>query len=150
MLSAEDYEQEELNPLAEEGFELMGAAFEVHRVVRGGLLEEVYQESLQEELRLRGIPFAPKQELAVYYKGKELRQRYIPDLHVHGEIVAELKAVRALAPEHVAQLLNYLRLARKPVGYLINFGPLGKVEWKRYVLREFVQPRMLQKRADRR
>ena len=53
MLSAEDYEpEEELNPLAEDGFELMGAAFEVHRVVRGGLLEEVYQQSLEEELQL--------------------------------------------------------------------------------------------------
>jgi GxxExxY protein len=151
MLSAEDYEpEEELNPLAEEGFELMGAAFEVHRVVRGGLLEEVYQQSLEEELQLRGIPFVPQQELAVFYKGKELRLRYIPDLYVHGEIVVELKSVRALAPEHVAQLLNYMRLSRKAVGYLINFGPLGKVEWRRYVLREFVEPWMLQKRADRR
>lgn len=151
MLSAEDYETEEgLNPLAEEGFELMGAAFEVHRVVRGGLLEEVYQESLEEELRLRRIPFASKQELAVFYKGKELRQRYIPDLYVHGEIVVELKSVRSLAPEHVAQLLNYMRLARKAVGYLINFGPLGKVEWRRFVLREFVQPWMLVPKSERR
>jgi len=46
--------------------------------------------------------------------------------------------------------LNYMRLSRKAVGYLINFDPLGKVEWRRYVLREFVQPWMLQKRADRR
>lgn len=150
MLSAEDYEpEEEINPLAEEGFELMGAAFEVHRVVRGGLLEDIYQESLEEELRLRGIPYLPRQELAVFYKGKELRQRYLPDLYVHEEIVVELKAVRAIIPEHVAQLLNYMRLARKSVGYLINFGPLGKVEWRRFVLREFVQPWMLQKREDR-
>jgi GxxExxY protein len=151
MLTTDDYvTEEEFNPLADEGFELMGAAFEVHRVVRGGLLEEVYQESFEEELRLRGIPFVPRQELAVFYKGRELRQRYIPDLYVHGEIVVELKSVRALASEHVAQLLNYLRLARKPVGYLINFGPLGKVEWKRFVLREFVQPWMLLPRGDRR
>ena len=119
-------------------------------MVRGGLLEEVYQESLEEELLLRRIPFVRKQELAVFYKGKELRQRYIPDLYVHCEIIVELKSVRALGTEHIAQLLNYMRLARKPVGYLINFGPLGKVEWKRFVLREFVQPWMLQKRADRR
>lgn len=151
MLSVQDYEpDDELNPLAEEGFALMGAVFEVHRVVRGGLLEEVYQESLEEELKLRGIDFVRKQELAVFYKGRELRQRYIPDLYVHGQIIVELKAVKALAPEHVAQLLNYMRLARKAVGYLINFGPLGKVEWKRFVLRELVEPWMLQKRADRR
>ena len=151
MLSAEDYEsEEEINPLAEEGFELMSAAFEVHKIIRGGLLEDIYQECLEEELRLRGVPFTPRQELAVFYKGRELRQRYIPDLYVHGEIVVELKSARALAPEHTAQLLNYMRLARKPLGYLINFGPLGKVEWRRFVLREFVQSWMLLKREDRR
>ena len=150
MLSSDDFEPEdEFNPLAEEGFELMGAAFEVHRVIRGGLLEEIYQESLEEELRLRAIPFLARQELAVFYKGRELRQRYIPDLYVHSEIVTELKSVRALAPEHVAQLLNYMRLARKPVGYLINFGPLGKVEWRRLILKEFIQPWMLVRREDR-
>lgn len=150
MLRAGDYELEtDVSPLVEEGFELMGAAFEVHRIVRGGLLEEVYQESLEEELYLRGIPFVSRQELAVFYKGKELRQRYIPDLFTHGEIVVELKSVKALIAEHVAQLLNYMRLARKPVGYLINFGPLGKLEWKRFVLREFVQPWMVKRREDR-
>jgi GxxExxY protein len=150
MLSADDFEPEEdLNPLAEEGFELMGAAFEVHREIRGGLLEDIYQESFEEELRLRGIPFTARQELAVFYKGRELRQRYIPDLYAHSEIVVELKSVRALATEHVAQLLNYMRLARKPVGYLINFGPLGKVEWRRFVLKEFIQPWMLLRREDR-
>ncbi len=105
MLSADDFESEEeedLHPLAEEGFELMGAAFEVHRVIRGGLLEDVYQESLEEELRLRGFPFTARHELAVFYKGRELRQRYIPDLYVHSEIVVEVKAVRALATEHIA------------------------------------------------
>lgn len=91
MLIAEDYQtEEELNPLVEEGFDLMGAVFEVHRVIRGGLLEDVYQESLEEELRLRGIPFLPRQELAIFYKGKELRQRYIPDLYTHDDIVVEL------------------------------------------------------------
>ena len=150
MLSSDDFElEEELNPLEEEGFELMGAAFEVHRVIRGGLLEDIYQESLEEELRPRAIPFTARQELAVFYKGRELRQRYIPDLYVYSEIVVELKSVRALAPEHVAQLLNYMRIARKPVGYLINFGPLGKVEWRRFVLKEFVQPWMFLKRKDR-
>jgi GxxExxY protein len=150
MLSDDDLESEEgLNPLAEEGFELMGAAFEVHREIRGGLLEDIYQESFEEELRLRAIPFTAKQELAVFYKGRELRQRYVPDLYVHSEIVVELKSVRALATEHVAQLLNYMRLARKPVGYLINFGPLGKVEWRRFALKQFIQPWMLLKRAER-
>jgi len=119
---------------AQEGYDLMAAAFAVHDENGGGLLEEIYQESFEIELSLRGIPFKAKQELAVFYKGRELKKRYIPDLYVFDGVIAELKAVSALLPEHEAQLINYMRLAKKPVGYLINFGPLKGVEWKRYVI----------------
>lgn len=125
-------------PFSEEGYALMGAAFEVHSQLGGGLLEEIYQESLQLELGMRGIPFVRKQELAVFYKGIELKKRYIPDLMVFGEIVVELKAVSSLIPEHEAQLINYMRITRKAVGYLINFAPTKKLEWKRFVLSEFI------------
>ena len=119
---------------SQEGYELMAAAFAVHNETGGGLLEEIYQESLELELNLRGIPFKAKQELACFYKGRQLKKHYIPDLFVYGGIIAELKAVSALTPEHEAQLINYLRLAKKPVGYLINFGPIKGVEWKRFVV----------------
>ncbi len=59
-------------PFAQEGYELVGAAFEVHNVQGGGLLEEIYQQSLELEFDLRSIPFRRKQELTIYYKGKEL------------------------------------------------------------------------------
>ncbi|MBL9117353.1 MAG: GxxExxY protein [Verrucomicrobiaceae bacterium] len=127
-------------PYAQEGYALMAAAFEVHRVIGGGLLEAVYQEALEQELTLRNIGFTAHQELAIFYKGTELRHRYIPDLFVHPEILVELKAVGQLIPEHEAQLLNYLRLAKKPVGYLINFAPLDKVEWKRFVISKHLPP----------
>lgn len=117
-----------------EGYDLMAAAFEVHRHNGGGLAEEVYQESLEIELELRGIPFRSKQEIAIFYKERELKRRYIPDLYVFDGIVVELKAVTVLTTEHEAQLLNYMRLTKKPVGYLINFGPLRGVEYKRMVL----------------
>jgi len=45
----------------------------------------------------------------------------------------------AFSPEHEAPLLNYMRITRQPVGYLINFGPVGKLEWKRFVLSEFLK-----------
>jgi len=122
----------------EEGYQLMGAAFEVYNENGSGLLEEIYQESLEIELGLRGIPFRSKQELAVFYKGRELQKRYIPDLHVFGGIVVELKAVTELAPEHEAQVLNYLRIARQPVGYLINFAHRDTFQWKRFVLSEII------------
>lgn len=125
-------------PFSREGYELMGAAFEVYNVVGFSLLEEVYQESLEIELELRGIPCQPREELILAYKGRQLRKRYIPDLYVHGGIVVELKSVSAIAPEHEAQLFNYLRIARKSVGYLINFGAKGDLEWKRFLLSEYV------------
>jgi len=125
-------------PYSQEGYQFMGAAFEVYNEVGYGLLEEVYQESLEIELGLRAIPFRPRAELPVVYKGRTLKKRYIPDLFVYDGIVAELKSVGKLAPEHEAQLMNYMRIARLPVGYLVNFGSRGELEWKRYVLSEFV------------
>lgn len=67
-------------PFSEEGYALMGAAFEVHNEIGGGLAEEIYQQSLEIELELRGIPFRVRQELKVFYKNRELSKRYIPDL----------------------------------------------------------------------
>ena len=115
----------------------MGAAFEVHREIGGGLAEEIYQEGLEWELGLQNIPFQSKAELRVYYKGHLLNKRYIPDLHVFDELVVELKAVKALTPEHEQQLLNYMHITKKPIGYLVNFGP-PSVEWKRFILQEYI------------
>jgi GxxExxY protein len=126
------------HPYAEEGYRLMGAAFEVHNVQGGGLLEEIYQQSLEIELSLQGIPFGSKQELAVFYKDQLLAKKYVPDLVVFGRVIAELKAVSTILPDHEAQLMNYLRITRQPVGYLINFGPIGKLEYKRMILSEYL------------
>ena len=125
-------------PFAQEGYELMGDAFEVHNVQGGGLVEEIYQQSLELELDLRGIPFRRKQELTVYYKEKQLGKKYIPDLFVFERIVVELKAVAALCPDHEAQIMNYMRITKQPIGYLINFGPIGKLQYKRFILSEFL------------
>ena len=114
----------------------MAAVFEVHREQGGGLSEDIYQESLEIELSLREIPFKPKRELSVSYKGRKLNKTYIPDLVVHDKIIVELKSVKELIPEFEAQLINYMRITRQPVGYLVNFGPIAKVQWKRFVLSE--------------
>lgn len=68
-----------------------------------------------------------------------LDKRYVPDLIVCTRIIAELKAVSAITPEHEAQLLNYMRVTRNPIGYLISFGPIRKLEYKRYILSEFLK-----------
>ena len=122
----------------EEGYKLMGAAFEVHNVQGYGMAEEIYQECLEIELELRGIPFKAKQELRCFYKGRELKKRYVPDLFVFDALIVELKAVTQLLPEHEAQLINYMRITKQPVGYLINFGSKGGLEWKRFILSELI------------
>ena len=67
-----------------------------------------------------------------------MNKTYIPDLHVCGEVVTELKALKALTPEHEQQLLNYMHITRKAIGYLINFRTKESVEWKRFVLNEYI------------
>jgi GxxExxY protein len=123
----------------DEGYKLMGAAFEVYNEQGCGLAEEIYQESFEIELESRGISFRPKQELKCFYKGRELKKRYVPDLFALECLVVELKSVSQLLPEHEAQLMNYLRITKQPVGYLINFGHKDALEWKRFILSEFIK-----------
>ena len=118
----------------EEGYKLMGAAFEVYNQLGYGMAEEVYQQCLEIELTLRGIPFRSKHELQLIYKEHPIETVYKPDLFVYEGIVVELKAVGELISDHEAQLFNYMRIARQPVGYLINFGHKGELQWKRFIL----------------
>ncbi len=67
------------------------------------------------------------------------RAKYRPDLLVFGEIVVELKAVMELCSDFEAQFFNYMRIARKQVGYLINYGRKGVLEWKRYQLDDLLR-----------
>ncbi|OHE78682.1 MAG: hypothetical protein A3G75_04360 [Verrucomicrobia bacterium RIFCSPLOWO2_12_FULL_64_8] len=118
----------------QEGYDLMAAVFDEYNEMGSGFLEEVYQESLEMELTDRGISFVSHPKLSLYYKGRPLKKQYEADLIVIGEIIVELKAAKALAPEHEAQLLNYLKATRKWVGYLVNFGSCPRLEWKRFVV----------------
>lgn len=99
------------------------AAIEVHRYHGGpGLLESVYEESLVEELRLRGISVQTQQAVPVYYKTKQLSSPLRLDLLVADEIIVECKATEKFNPVYKSQLLTYLRATSKRVGLLINFG----------------------------
>ena len=102
-------------------YNIIGAAMAVHSELNWGLLEPVYQEALHLELLDRGIANQREQEIQIYYKKHILEKMYKMDIVVD-DIIIELKSVTKLAPEHRAQLCNYLRLTRKPLGLLINFG----------------------------
>ena len=122
------------NLFEQEGYELMGAAFEVYNEPGSGFLEEVYQEALERVLIEKNIPYVAQPRLEVSFRGQPLSKYYVADFLAFGEIMVELKACRALAPEHEAQLLNELRATNKRVGYLINFGAFPKLQWSRRVL----------------
>jgi len=120
--------------LEAEGYGVMGAAFEVYNSMGNGFLEEVYQQCMEIELEGRRIPHTCQQELKLCYKNQPLRKTYIADMVAYDQIVIELKAVSALIPNHVAQLMNYLKASHRSVGYLINFGQPKQLEWRRIAL----------------
>lgn len=105
----------------EKVYQIIGAAMLVHRNLGGGLLEPIYNEALVMELEDRGIKGEPEKFLPCYYKKRLMKKYYKMDIVVD-DIVIELKSVQKLIPAHRAQLFNYLRLTRQPIGLLINFG----------------------------
>ena len=111
-------------------YTIIGSAMKVHSVLRWGLLEAVYTESLSLELAEQGIKNETEKKIPCYYKQHLLKKEYKIDLVVN-DIIVELKSVADIIPAHRAQLFNYLRLTKKPVGILINFGNV-KLQGERY------------------
>ena len=124
--SAKDVKEELL--FKQECYAIQGAIFDVYREMGCGFLEAVYQECLEKEFRLRQLPFEAQKELVLSYKGEQLAQTYKPDFICYDKIIVELKAVKEIAAEHKAQLLNYLKATGLELGLMVNFGAYPKVE----------------------
>ena len=92
-----------------ESYAIMGACFEVYKEKGCGFLEAVYQECLEMEFEMQGLLAVPQPRLELSYKGRLLKQKYVPDFICFGKIVVELKAVSAVNDEHRAQVHNQLR-----------------------------------------
>jgi GxxExxY protein len=118
----------------EETHKILGACFEVYKEKGCGFVEPVYQDCLEIELGLQGIPFQAQASLTLQYKGRPIRHTYEPDFICFEKIVGEIKAVTQLTDEHRAQLMNYLKATGLQVGLLVNFGHYPKVEYERFVL----------------
>ncbi|MCG8349111.1 MAG: GxxExxY protein [Chloroflexales bacterium] len=112
----------------DESYAIQGAIFDVYREMGCGFREGVYQECLEKEFHARGIPFEAQKELFIMYKGERLKKTYKPDFICYTRIIIELKAAKEIAPEHKAQLLNYLKATNLKLGLLVNFGSYPKVE----------------------
>jgi GxxExxY protein len=117
----------------DEVYQIIGACFDVHSTLGHGFLEAVYSEALAIELSKKGVPFEMNKELNIQYKDRVLHKRYYADLVVFEKIIIELKAIETLAPEHTAQVLNYLKATKMRLGLLINFGA-SKLQYERIIL----------------
>lgn len=100
---------------------IVGAAINVHRELGPGVLEKVYEVCLVEELIDIGLKVEAQKEIPIIYKGKALNECFRIDLLVEDRVIVELKAVENILPIHKAQILSYMKLAKKEVGLLINF-----------------------------
>ncbi len=97
-------------------------AYGVHEYFGNGLLEKVYEAALEHRLVKAGYSVERQKPLKIFDSDGYCVGDYIVDIFVNGSLIVELKAVKALAPEHLAQVLNYLKITRKPIGLLVNFG----------------------------
>lgn len=108
-------------------------SFAIHKYLRHGHLEKVYERALVHRLTKQGIEARPQEPLSIYDEDETLLGEYFADLFIEKSLVVELKAGSSVTSEHVAQLLGYLRSSRVENGLLINFGA-PRLSIKKYVL----------------
>ena len=118
--------------------QIIGAAFELHRVLGYGFLEKVYQKAMMVELERRGFSVISEAPSNVYFKDVCVGE-YFADLVVEGKVVVELKVAKDLNPYDEGQMINELLALRMDVGLLINFGR-GGVKFKRAINQQTHQP----------
>ena len=121
--------------LEEIGKEIVDSAYRVHKELGPGLLESVYEECMVHDLRRKGFNVQQEVALAIEFDGKVLTNKLRIDMLVESEVVVENKAAVEMYPLFESQLLTYLKVGRKRLGFLINDNvPLIKKGIKRFVV----------------
>ncbi len=105
--------------------------YKVYNKLGYGFLEKVYENAMMIEFRKEGIPAVSQSPIKVFYD-EEIIGEYNADLLVDNKVIVEIKAVKRLADEHEAQLLNYLKATEIEVGLLLNFGPKPEIKRKAF------------------
>lgn len=101
---------------------VVDSAFKVHVALGPGLLESVYEICLFHELKSRGFQIQRQYPISIEYNGIKFEEGFRADLIVENKVVVELKSVEKVIPAHKKQILTYIKLADKRLGFLINFG----------------------------
>jgi GxxExxY protein len=113
---------------------ILDSCITVHKEMGPGLLESIYELCLIRELEQRGLTTVSQVSIPLLYKGMELSKDFRIDILVENEIILEIKSVEILLPVHEAQIISYLKLSNKKLGFLINFNvSLLKNGFKRFV-----------------
>ncbi len=108
-------------------------SFDIHRYLRNGHLEKIYENALVHRLAKKGVKVEQRYPLAVLDEDGTVLGDYVADMFVDGRLIVELKVCKAIGNEHIAQLLGYLRASGIEHGLLINFGA-RRLEIKKYIL----------------
>ena len=105
----------------DENYAIVGLCMEVHRLLGCGLLEIVYKDALEIEFRNHNIPYQREREFSIEYKGIILPHKFYADFIVYDDIILEVKSVKEISNDHLAQTLNYMKLAESQIGIIANF-----------------------------
>jgi GxxExxY protein len=117
---------------------ILGCAFEVINELGAGFLESVYERAMLVAIEQKGLQVQAQRPIEVRFRERSVGEFYA-DLFVEQKVIVELKAVKAIAPEHQAQVINYLNATGIEVGLLINFGN-PRLEYKRFTRSKDFRP----------
>ncbi len=119
--------------LKEETYEIIGLCMEVHNQLGTGFLEIVYKDALEYEFKKANLFYRREQEYCVNYKGIILPHKFYADFVVFDSVILEIKSVRSIANEHIAQAINYLKISKNKVALVVNFGE-ASLNYKRLIV----------------
>jgi len=113
--------------------EIIGCAIEVHRQLRAGYIESIYENAMVRELSKRGLTFERQKTFPVYYDGINVGEHRV-DLVVQGSVIVELKAVSEMTDQHVCQIMSTMKAAHVKVGLLLNFHKARLIDGVRRIV----------------
>ena len=126
-------------PLKNETYEIIGTCMEVQRTLGYGFSEVIYKDAMEMEFISNNFLFRREDELSVLYKGKILKHQFFADFVCNDQIIVEVKSCdKGIIDDHVAQILNYLRVSEKSIGLIVNFGK-RRLEYKRLISNAVIQ-----------
>jgi GxxExxY protein len=111
--------------LKEESYKIIGACFEVHKILGHGFSEAVYKDALELEFIKLEIPFSREKPFTIIYKGQKLKHFFVADFVVYETIILEIKIGTYIGDPYIKQTINYLKASGLKLGIVINFGKIS-------------------------